>query len=173
MSSEKDDVRPYHAPAASSGQETADAVKAVLHHAAERDEAAKHRPAAKKQPKWMLPVGANLGVLALYLLIAPPSWVVLDPVEGPPAAQQVDGLRMAMFLQATRIEDYRIRNGRLPSRLEDAGSAASGVEYRVVGDTQYQLVATAADQALLYDSSGQSPQEWFGPGPAAAKLRGG
>ena len=172
MSSE-DQVRPYHAKDEARGQEAADAVAAVLKHAAERQKAADEKPRPKKQPKWMLPVGANLGVLALYLLIAPPSWVVLDPVEGPPAAQQVDGLRMAMFLQATRIEDYRIRNGRLPSRLEDAGSAASGVEYRVVGDTQYQLVATAADQALLYDSSGQSPQEWFGPGPAAAKLRGG
>lgn len=169
MDSKRDDVRPYHAPP--SGQETADAVKAVLQHSAERDQAARKKTAPKKQPKWMLPLGANLGVLALYLLIAPPRWVVLDPLQGPPAVRQLQDMRTAMFLQATRINAYRDENGRLPARLEDAGSTTAGVEYRVTGNGQYQLVTTVADQAILYDSSTQTPQEWVGA--AAAGLRGG
>lgn len=168
MSSD-DKVRPYHAPA-SSAQETADAVKAVLDHTAQKEKAQREKPAPKKQPKWMLPLGANLGVLALYLLIAPPSFIVLDPIEAPAAQEQVRGLQMAMFMQAQRIEAYRIENGELPARLEDAGSPTPGVEYRLVGSGTYQLVGVAADEALVYDSAEQSPQEWLDPS-AAQRLR--
>ena len=52
MSSE--DLRPYHKKDKGSGQEAADALAAVLTHAAERDEAAEHKQGPKKQSKWML-----------------------------------------------------------------------------------------------------------------------
>ena len=68
----EEEVRPYHAR---SGSETADTLAEVLEHAAARDEAAKAREAPKRQPKWMLPLGINLALFAVYLLIAPPACV--------------------------------------------------------------------------------------------------
>lgn len=171
MSSGNDEkVRPYHAKDAS-GQEAVDAVKAVMEHAHERDEAAKKKDQPKKQPKWMLPLGINLGVFAVYLLIAGPQWVVIDPIEGPPQAERVEGLRLAMFLQAQRIEAYRQENGRLPESLEEIGaSTPEGVEYVLQGSSQYQLIGNAGETDLIYDST-QSAAEWVGS--AEERLRGG
>lgn len=170
MSADEKVVRPYHAPEAKSGQETADTLKAVLDHAAERAVAAKQKTTGKKQPKWMLLLGPNLGVLALYLLIAPPSIIVMSPLEAPPPEEQIQGLRLAMFLQATRIESYRRDNGQLPASLADAGSPTPGVEYSVVGSS-YLLVGTAGNEAMTYDSASQSPQDWVGG--VADRLKGG
>jgi len=169
MSSE-DKVRPYHAKA--SGQEAADAVHAVLQHAADRDQAAHQTTGPKKQPKWMLPLGINLGVFAVYLLIAPPAWVVVSPLEAPPVEEQLEDLRLAMYMQAQRVESYRQQNGRLPTELVEAGSPVPGVEYNVIGIGRYQLVATVGGEALIYDSS-DSAAEWVGEGATRKLLRGG
>lgn len=153
MSSE-DSVRPYHAKPEAEGQEAADAVAAVMKHAADRDKAAHQKPPAKKQPKWMLPLGINLAVFAVYLLIAPPAWVTLDPIEGPDVAQQEQSLRVAMYLQAQQIEAYRIENGELPGSLADLSRdpVSDRVEYVPQGST-FQLVGTVGESALVYDSA--------------------
>lgn len=170
MSSE-DPVRPYHAKDDARGQEAADAVAAVLKHAAARDEAAQQKPRPKKQPKWMLPLGIQLSVLALYLLIAPPRWVTMNPIEPPDQASQEESLRVAMYFQAQRIEAYRqSHGGALPTELADAGSAIEGLQYVKQGDSQYQLVATVGEQALIYDST-QSDADFRDA--AARRLAGG
>ncbi len=154
MSSEDERVRPYHArPEDARGDEAADAVAAVLKHAADRDEAARGRTAPKKQPRWMLPLGINLAVFAVYLLIAPPDFVVMNPVEGPDEASQVESLQTAMWLQAQQINQYRIETGRLPDTLEDLPRepVAGSIEYVREG-TGYRLVAVVADAAIVYDS---------------------
>lgn len=170
MSSE-DKVRPYHAKDEAHGQEAADAVAAVLRHAAEREEIAQQKPTPKKQPKWMLPVGIQLAVLAVYLLISPPGWVVVHPIEAPDPAVSEQSLRLAMYMQSQRIEAYRLNNGRLPASLDEIGASVSpGVEYQLQGTNEYRLVGTNGPAALIYDST-ESPAEFLGD--AAAKLSGG
>jgi|SRR5690606_54484 len=174
--SDKDQVRPYHAKDRGSGQETADTLAQVLRHAAERDEAARQKQTPRAQPRWMLPLGINLGVLAVYLLIAPPAWVILDPIDPPAAEAQIVGLRTAIFLQAAQVEAYRQENGRLPERLEDAGVvagvAAVGVEYFPRGGNGYQLVGTLAGETIVYDSA-EPANQWAENLGLAAKVRGG
>ena len=160
-----DQIRPYRAK----GQEAADAVEAVLQHAAARDEAQHKKQPSKKQAKWMLPLGINLGVFAVYLLIAPPAWVIVNPLESAPVEEQIDDLRLAMFFQASRVDAYALQNGQLPDALEDAGSVVPGVDYTVQGPGRYQLIASVGDEVLLYDSS-ESAQEWVGA-EAGRKLR--
>lgn len=170
MSSE-DQVRPYHAKDEARGQETAEAVAAVLKHAAEREEIAHRKTAPKKQPKWLLPVGIQLAVLAVYLLISPPGWVVVHPIEPPDPAGQEQSLRLAMYMQSQRIEAYRIQNGRLPDSLAEIGASVTpGVEYHLQGTNAYRLVGTNGEAALIYDST-ESPTEFLGD--AASKLTGG
>jgi hypothetical protein len=150
--SPEDKVRPFHSKDPARGQEAADAVAAVLKHAAERDEAAHKKDGRKKEPKWMLPLGLNLAVLALYLLIAPPQWITVNPITAPDSANQSESLRIAMFLQVKRIEAYMLVHGELPPTLDAAGSPMPGVEYIPQGNGRYQLTATAGDQTLGYDS---------------------
>jgi len=156
MSSE-DRLRPYHAKGEARGQEAADAVAAVLKHAAEREKAGSVRPPPRKQPRWMLPVGINLAVLAVYLLIAPPAFVTVNPIEGPDLASQEVNLRGAMWTVAQRIESYRIQHGAAPVNLSDAGSVPAGIDYIRRGDNAYHLVATVGDTPVVYDSTNPDP----------------
>lgn len=171
--SEQDQVRPYHAKDVGSGKETADTLAEVLKHAAERDEAQRRKRKPRAQPRWMLPLGLNLGVLAVYLLIAPPAWVVLNPIEPPPPEEQVVGLRTAMYFTASRIEAYRLANGRLPERLDEVGaSAAAGLEYFPRGAAGYQLVGSVGSETLVYDST-QSLADWAADLNLGQRVRGG
>lgn len=158
MSSE-DSVRPYHAKPEAKGQEAADAVAAVMKHAADREQAAKRKKPPKKQAKWMLPLGINLAVFAVYLLIAPPAWVTIDPIQGPDLAAQEQSLRVAMFLQAQQIEAYRVENGELPRTLADLSRdpVSERVEYVPRGNS-FQLVATLGESALVYDSTADNSE---------------
>lgn len=151
MSSE-DDVRPYHAKEEAHGQEAAEAVAAVLKHAAEKERATRSRQPRKQQPKWMLPLGINLGVLAVYLLIAPPSWVVVNPIQGPDMAVQTDMMAATIYLQSQAIQSFQLQNGRLPSSLAESGRAYDGIEYVRQGD-QYQLIAMVGETPLIWDST--------------------
>jgi hypothetical protein len=169
--SDQDKVRPYHAKGVGSGQETADTLAEVLRHAKERDEAAQARQPVKQQARWMLPLGLNLGVLAVYFLVAPPAWVTLNPIEPPPVETQVEGLRTAIVFQASRIDAYRTANGRLPATLEDCCTPYEGIEYFLRGDSNYQLVGSVGDETVLYDSS-QSLEEWTADLDLANKIQG-
>ncbi len=171
--SDKDQVRPYHAKDVGSGKETADTLAEVLKHAAQREEASRQKPKPKGNPKWMLPLGINLGVLAVYLLIAPPSWVVLNPIEAPPPEEQLVDLRMAMYVTASRIENYRLQNGRVPERLEELEMpAADGLTYVPQGTSGYQLVGSLGNETVIYDSS-ESLAEWGSGLDFGARMRGG
>ena len=171
MSSE-DQVHPYHARDEARGQETADAVAAVLKHAAEREEHARARSTPRKQPRWMLPLGIQLAVLAVYLLISPPGWVTVHPIQAPDPAVQEQGLKMAMYIQSQQIEAFRIRNGRLPSSLEEiGGTPPPGVEYELRGTDEYRLIGVNGPASLVYDST-ESAADFLGA-DAAAKLKGG
>ena len=167
--SEKDKVKPFHAKDVSSGQEAADAVADVLKHAAERDEAAKRaeeKAAPKGNPKWMLPVAMNLCVLAVYFLVAQPGFLEVNPIQQPPAAERLQQLRNAMYLDGiTRIEAFREANGRLPATLAEAGSnpgLISEVEYQVRGAAAYILVGTVGDEDILYDSATMTQEQFIG-----------
>lgn len=173
MSSE-DQVRPFHAKDEARGQEAAEAVAAVLKHAAEKDTAVKAKPRPKKQPKWMLPVGVNLAVLAVYLLLAPPAWVTVNPIEGPDQEVQVHRLRVALYMQAKAVEQYKLdNNGRLPASLDDLvgmGPTYSDVVQYVRQGESYQLVAVVGEQPLVWDST--SPNEDIVAAVTAARIGG-
>lgn len=164
--SEKDKVRPYHAKETTSGQETADVVAAVLKHAAEREQAAKAKPTPTKQPKWMLPLGLNLGVLAVYLLIAPPAWVELNRIDPPPDDEVVEDLQAGMLFVTSKIESYRARTGQLPATLLEAGvnpAQAEAIDYTARPDSTYVLEALVGEQPVTFDSARHTPAEAFGP----------
>jgi hypothetical protein len=75
-----------------------------------------------------------------------------------------------MYMQIQRVEAYRVQHGRLPDVLAEAGSAVPGVEYRRQGANRYQLLATAGEEAVVYDST--EPADEF-VGSAVNKLNGG
>jgi hypothetical protein len=157
--SEKDEVKPFHAKDVGSGQEAADAVAAVLKHAHERDEAAKQKAAPKQQPKWLLPLGINLGIFAAYLLIWSPDWVVINGIAPPPTEQQVENTANAVYFYANKITQYQLDNGRLPSNLAEAGVSTDELDYTVQGNN-FVLYAEVGEQPITYNSAVDDLAEW-------------
>jgi len=158
--SENEEVKPFHAKDVGAGQEAADVVAAVLKHAAERDKAAHEKVAPKRQPKWLLPLGVNLGVFAAYLLIWSPPWVVLNPIAPPPTEQQVEKLSSAMWFAMGAIASFRTENDRLPQSLVEAGLSPDNLDYTVQGSSSYVLIAGVGEESLVYNSALQTEQEW-------------
>jgi len=164
--SDQDQVRAYHAKDAAPGQEAADVVAEVLKHAAEREQASHKRVKPKGPPKWMLPLTVQLGVLALYFLIAQPEFLVVNPIEDRrPTPERVAQVQTAMYMDGiSRIQTFFEVNGRLPATLEEAGStlATQGVDYTVQGDSTYLLITTVETETIVFDSATQTPAEFVG-----------
>ena len=163
--SDQDQVKPYHARDTAPGQEAADVVAEVLAHAAEREQAAAKKTAAKTPPKWMLPVTVNLGVLAAYFLIAQPDFLILNPVDDPRSDAEVvqQSLNAVYFDGIMKIQIFEQANGRLPTTLEEAGSglAAQGVEYSTQGDSTYILIIDAGGEVITFDSAVDDPADLY------------
>ncbi|MDX1495308.1 MAG: hypothetical protein R3253_14675 [Longimicrobiales bacterium] len=163
---DSDQVKPYHAKDTAPGQEAADVVAEVLKHAEEREQAAKKKVVPKGPPKWMLPLTVNLGVLALYFLIAQPDFLVVNPVDDPRSSQEVvASTRTGIYMDGIqRIENFRNANGRLPQSLAEVGSSLGeqGVQYTVVGDSTYILSMVVQDETIVFDSATDDPAAWVG-----------
>jgi hypothetical protein len=161
--SDKDQVKPFHAKNTAPGQEAADVVAEVLQHAAEREEAAKKKTGPKAPPKWMLPLTANLGVLALYFLIAQPDFLVLNPVEDVRGAVEVDqGARGTVYAMGiVPVQNFQRDNGRLPESLAEAGSPLESVglpvSYSLRGDSAYVISVMIDGRELRFDSEVDDP----------------
>lgn len=156
---DKDQIKPFHAKEVATGQETADVVAAVIKHAAERDEAAKKKTAPKAQPIWMLPLGLMLSVLAGLLLVAPPTWVVVNPIAAQAPEEQLLNVSTAIAIYGSKIEQYRITFGRLPQTLAEAGIEVEGIDYTPQGES-YVLIASVGDQDVVFNSAVESLREW-------------
>lgn len=163
--SEQDDVQPYHAKGAAPGKEAADVVAEVLAHAAEREKAVLKKTTPKGPPKWMMPVTVNLGLLALYFLVAQPEWVILDPLdEARPTEEVVEATRQGIYFDGIqRVEQFAQANDRLPETLLEAGSTLGdqGVGYAVV-DGAYILTFTISGQAYTFDSATDDAADFVG-----------
>lgn len=164
---DQDPVKPYHAKDSAPGQEAADVVAEVLKHAEEREKAAQEKSTPRGPPKWMLPLTVNLGVLALYFLIAQPDFLIVNPVEDPRVAEEVvAATRSAMYFDGiVRIQNFTGTAGRLPESLDELGTTLGqqDVAYTVLGDSAYTLSATIGDEIIVFDSRYDDPAEFLGP----------
>jgi hypothetical protein len=152
--SEQDQIKPYHAKEAAPGQEAADVVAEVLKHAAEREKAGKSKPKVKGPPKWMLPLSVNLGVLALYFLIAQPDFLVVSPnLDRRSVEERVQATTGAMAFTVARVDAFFANEGRLPTTLAEVNDPNTVFTYTVVGDSTYLLTTVVDGQSIVYDSA--------------------
>lgn len=161
---DSDQVRPYHAKDSAPGQEAADVVAEVLKHAEAREQAAKKKVVPKGPPKWMLPLTLNLGVLALYFLIAQPEFLIVNPVEDPrPPAAVIESEKRGLAFEIMKIQNWAAANGRLPATLAEIGSplAEQGVDYTVQGDSTFLLIKTVQGETIIFDSAQDDLESWM------------
>lgn len=95
--------------------------------------------------------------VAALLLIAGVVWALqlaaLRPRERPIGERERDaGLRFAMALQVSRIEEFRLRHRRLPAAQSELTDVFRGLTYARVDSTHYSLTGVDGPLTLRYRS---------------------
>lgn len=111
-----------------------------------------------------LAICVPLLAFSAYSLAARPEFI-WGPSVAIPAEQRDAGVRMALFLLAQRIEAARAARGDYPVSLAEIGEAGAGVEYRLFGDTLFELRdASDAASGIVYRSN-ENPARFLGDSP--------
>ncbi len=90
--------------------------------------------------------------LALWIWLWPPG-VLVVALPGPPPVQEEEAtLRLVMYLQAQKIEQYLLDTGRVPLALDDAGPVFRGMEYIRLTNSDYRILGRSGRVTLSYSS---------------------
>ena len=148
-----EDDRPLYHPDLSPEEARARAVAEVLAEQAARKEI-RRQPEPRPTTTWRrVATTVVLSLLALYVWIAVPSWVVPDPPPPVPAEREEAGLRMAVYLQAQQVRLFREERGRLPDVLEEAGEPMPGVRYERIDARTFRIRAFGERGSVVYVST--------------------
>ena len=128
---------------------------AVLRYQTERAEVAAHAQQVLERRR-----GFGLRHLALGMAMATAIWIwIWPPVvlritpPGPPAVEEEESsLRLVMYFQAQKIEQYRVDTGSVPLVLSDAGPAFRGMEYIRLTNRDYRILGRTRRIVLSYSS---------------------
>ena len=98
--------------------------------------------------------------VSVYLYVGRPEWVFPTTATPESLVVREASLRIAVANAAQHVERYRLRTGRLPATLGEAGAHESGLDYEPAS-TIYKLVADTAGVRVTYDS-GQPLTQFVG-----------
>lgn len=132
------------------------ALAAVMRHTAEMDEAeVRYREEVERRPEFGLKhiAMAVSTVLTLWVWIWPPAVLRIDEVPLPPVAEEEATLRLVMYFQSQKIEQYLLDFGRIPDELAEAGPVFPGMEYIRLTDRHYRLLGRTDRLNLSFSST--------------------
>ncbi len=90
--------------------------------------------------------------ISVWIWVWPPSVLQIVPPGPPPVQEEEASLRLVMYFQAQKIEQYRRDTGRVPLELDDAGPAFRGMEYVRLTDSDYRILGRTRRVTLSYSS---------------------
>ena len=90
--------------------------------------------------------------ISVWIWIWPPSVLRVQTPGPPPTEQEEATLRLVMYFQAQKIEQYRLDTGRVPLELDDAGPVFRGMEYIRLTDRDYRILGRTSRVILSYSS---------------------
>lgn len=103
----------------------------------------------------MLAMAAGL----MAILVLKPAWLFPPPIEESTELRNAS-LRVRMYVEIERVEQFRVANGHLPASLVQAEADTTGLSYSTDG-TKYSLTGVNQGVSLTY-ASGTVPQEFLG-----------
>ncbi len=92
-------------------------------------------------------------VIAVWLFLAPPTWLPQATRDVRTAEQRDISARLVLALDAARVTAFRDAEGRLPETISEAGGDPRNVSYTVVDANRFTLTARDGSSTVTYDSA--------------------
>ena len=90
--------------------------------------------------------------ISAWIWIWPPGFLRIAPPGPPPVEEEEATLRLVMYFQAQKIEQYLLDTGGVPLALDDAGPAFRGMEYVRLTNSDYRILGRTGRVTLSYSS---------------------
>ena len=90
--------------------------------------------------------------ISVWIWIWPPGFLRIAPPGTPPVEEEEATLRLVMYFQAQKIEQYLLDTGGVPLALDDAGPAFRGMEYVRLTNSDYRILGRTGRVTLSYSS---------------------
>ena len=136
------------------GSEIAEALVDVMQDQAHRAKARAEvsGPRAKRAGPVLGVLLVLLSLFSAYLWFGSPAVLQPEPLDPITPELEAAGLRMEVFLQASAVEEFQAREGRLPTTLAEAGDPYTEVVFEAVGANRYRLRLSSPSTTVEYDS---------------------
>ena len=133
--------------------ERARALAAVLRDQSERADVARDALVRRHRRSRIRRGAVVLSWLAMaYVWLAAPSWTRVRPPPEQSVAAEARALRLNVFLQSQAVESYRLRRGKLPDVLQEAGPPFEGMQYHRKDNRFYEIQGRSDRVRLRYES---------------------
>ncbi len=116
------------------------------------------RAVPASRPVFLFVMGLLLVALTA-VLVSQPRWLFPGPPEETPALREAS-LRVRMYVEIERIEQFRAANGRYPASLLEAGGDTTALTYNT-GPTGYSLTGQNRGATATF-AAGSNPREFLG-----------
>ena len=120
-------------------QELVEAYRQVINAEVEKRQKVKAERNAPPKPQYgRLAMAILMPVTAVWMWVAPQPWLDEKPQQ-PSRGVMEASLRLTMYLEAQRLEQFKTDSGYYPDKLSRIGYVPEGLTYKLVGPTRYLL----------------------------------
>ena len=139
----------------SQASERDSALAAVLRHETEKAEveARARKVRVRRQGLGLRHIALSLAMAtSMWIWIWPPGVLRITPPGPPSVGEEESTLRLVMYFQAQKIEQYLVDTGGVPLVLNDAGPVFRGMEYIRLTNRDYRILGRTGRVTLPYSS---------------------